>query len=90
MGDKRYVEVLPNGETAGRLPGSLEPDVLTQLNHPKSPIAAIRAKCLDCSGGSPSEVRKCTAFRCALWTMRMGVNPFYGKIHSSGEDGSDT
>jgi hypothetical protein len=39
------------------------------------PAAAIRAKCLDCSGGSSAEVRKCVAVNCALWPHRMGVLP---------------
>ena len=44
-----------------------------------SPIRAIRAKCLDCCGGSPSEVRKCVASNCPLWAFRMGANLFRGK-----------
>jgi hypothetical protein len=36
----------------------------------------IRAKCIDCSGGSESEARKCTAIGCALWPYRMASNPF--------------
>lgn len=39
------------------------------------PAAAIRARCLDCSGGSVAEVRKCVATNCALWPHRMGVFP---------------
>jgi hypothetical protein len=38
-------------------------------------MQAIRAKCLDCSGGNASEARKCTAVECPLWTLRMGVYP---------------
>jgi hypothetical protein len=41
-----------------------------------------RAKCLDCSGGNDAEVRKCTAVGCALWPLRMGLNPFYGRARS--------
>jgi hypothetical protein len=37
--------------------------------------AAIRAKCIDCSGGNKAEVRKCTATSCALWPWRMGSLP---------------
>lgn len=33
---------------------------------------AIRLKCLDCCAGSFSEVRQCTATKCALWRYRMG------------------
>jgi hypothetical protein len=43
----------------------------------KRPIVkAIREKCIDCSGGSPGEVRRCTVKQCALWPYRMGSNPF--------------
>lgn len=34
---------------------------------------AIRAKCLECSGGVLSEVRKCPVSRCPLWMYRMGA-----------------
>jgi hypothetical protein len=37
---------------------------------------AIRARCLDCVGWVPSEVRACCAMRCPLWPFRMGDNPF--------------
>jgi len=33
---------------------------------------AIRAKCIDCCGGQPGEVRLCTAFKCPLWEWRFG------------------
>lgn len=37
---------------------------------------AIRAKCLDCMGGSPAEVRRCESGSCALWSFRMGNDPW--------------
>jgi hypothetical protein len=38
---------------------------------------AIRYKCLDCSGGSPAEIRGCGIQKCPLWPFRMGKNrPF--------------
>jgi hypothetical protein len=43
--------------------------------NPMPPLAAIRAKCLDCCGDQPSEVRLCTIVRCALHPFRMGSNP---------------
>ncbi len=67
------------GEKVGKLPGSIELQDLRALGHPESPIKAIRAKCVDCSAGDMSEVRKCVAFNCPLWPFRMGVNPFFGK-----------
>jgi hypothetical protein len=38
-------------------------------------LKAIRAKCLDCAGGMPSEVRECQISRCALHPFRMGKRP---------------
>ena len=40
-----------------------------------TPIKAIRAKCLDCSGGQPSEVRNCLVEDCPLFLYRFGKNP---------------
>lgn len=41
----------------------------------KTPIKAIRAKCLDCCCGQISEVRLCEIETCALWPYRMGKRP---------------
>lgn len=38
--------------------------------------SAIRQKCLDCMGGSSSEVRLCASGDCALWPFRMGTDPW--------------
>ena len=38
-------------------------------------LKAVRAKCMDCSAGQPSEIRKCTVSGCALWPLRMGCIP---------------
>ena len=43
-----------------------------------TPIKAIRAKCLDCCCGHPSEVRICTATKCPLYPYRMGKRPKVG------------
>ena len=40
-----------------------------------TPLKAIRAKCLECSAGQPSEVRRCLADDCPLFTYRFGHNP---------------
>lgn len=40
-----------------------------------TPIKAIRAKCLDCSGFQPSEVRRCEIEDCPLFPYRFGKNP---------------
>lgn len=40
-----------------------------------TPRKAIRAKCLDCCCGHPSEVRDCTAKKCPLYPHRFGKRP---------------
>lgn len=50
--------------------------ILAAQDRPKSRGKALRAKCIDCAGGSAAEVRKCTALECALWPFRMGRSPF--------------
>ena len=46
------------------------------LSKKNTPGRAIRAKCLDCSGGSPDEVRDCVIKDCSLFPFRFGRNPF--------------
>ncbi len=40
-----------------------------------TPIKAIRAKCLDCMGGSAKGVRLCNIPECSLFPYRLGKNP---------------
>lgn len=40
-----------------------------------TPVKAIRAKCMDCSGGSFLEVRECPCVECPLYPYRMGHRP---------------
>ena len=40
-----------------------------------SPLKAIRAKCIDCSGGQLKEVKECIITDCPLYPFRMGTNP---------------
>jgi hypothetical protein len=83
----KYLELSASGDAAGqkvgRLPGFLELHDLRDLGHPQSPLKAIRAKCVDCSGGSVAEARRCALTHCVLWAFRMGRNPFYGKASTS-------
>lgn len=51
----------------------------------KSPLKAIRLKCLDCSGGSWNEVSQCWAEDCPLHPFRFGKNPFRVKRVMSDE-----
>ena len=41
----------------------------------RTPLRAIRAKCLDCVAEQPQEVRLCPSENCPLWPYRMGHNP---------------
>lgn len=55
----------------------MTPDDLRKLGHePKTPLQALRAHCLDCSGFDPGEVRQCTVTRCPSWPFRFGHNPW--------------
>lgn len=67
------------GEKIGIDPRKFSASELRGLGHPESYPKIIRAKCLDCCGQQPSEVRKCVCTDCALWPVRMGVNPFHQK-----------
>jgi hypothetical protein len=81
-----YLRVSPyeadGGKKIGLEPSSVSKDGLRALGHPESPTDAIRSKCVDCSGGRLSEVRKCVAIDCPLWPFRMGHNPFHARAAS--------
>ena len=49
------------------------------MGYETNPVKAIRAKCIDCSGGMLGEVRNCPIKGCALYPFRMGENPFRQK-----------
>src|SRR5712671_5322915 len=67
----------PDGSTEGRNPREADVvEVLREFHDAVPLLRVIRAKCIDCSGGSESEARKCTAIGCALWPYRMASNPF--------------
>lgn len=68
----------------GISPDRISKQLIYELGHPTSPIKAIRAKCLDCCGGSESEARKCTAINCPLWPLRMGKNVYHAKARAHG------
>lgn len=72
-----YRELREDGEQQGRDPRTLSPDDLTAVGlERQSRGDAIRAKCLDCVGQSPAEVRRCSAVDCSLWPFRMGTDPW--------------
>ena len=50
-----------------------------KVEYETNPVKAIRAKCIDCSGGQLGEVRLCPVKACPLYPFRMGDNPFRAK-----------
>jgi hypothetical protein len=76
---ERYAKLAvrdPEGSTEGKHPRDADVDVMCEIHEPAPLLRVIRAKCLDCSTGMESEVRKCTAIGCAMWPYRMVTNPF--------------
>lgn len=67
----------PGSPAAANVPPS--PSVARLASPPEqkrlTPLQAIRAKCLDCSGGSRQEVRLCPITQCPLWPYRFGKRP---------------
>lgn len=58
-------------------PREMTPDDLARLGFSRINRGdAIKAKCLDCQGGSHAEVRRCEVGSCALWPFRMGSDPW--------------
>ena len=65
------------GELIGRDPRKIPVEAFNRAGLEGHPLlTVIRAKCVDCSGGQESEVRKCVVVRCPNWPYRMGANPF--------------
>ena len=71
------------GEKVGVAPSNILLRDLKALGHPRSPIKAIKAFCTECSGSSHSERLKCTVFRCPLWPLREGRNPYHAQSRHS-------
>lgn len=65
---------IDGGELVGRDPRKISADAW-RGNSLQTVRQAVRAKCIDCCGGSATEVRKCVAIDCSLWAFRMGVEP---------------
>lgn len=42
----------------------------------RTPMKAIREKCLECCCGSAFEVKLCTVEKCPLYAFRFGHNPY--------------
>ena len=52
-----------------------------------SPLKAIRANCIDCSGGTLKEVKDCVIHDCPLYPYRMGRNPNRSKNMTNEQPG---
>lgn len=52
------------------------------MNDITSPLKAIRAKCIKCSGDQVGEVKDCSCHACPLYPFRMGKNPYHKKLIS--------
>jgi hypothetical protein len=73
---KPHQEMHNDGTPQGRDPRQMTQADLAECGLERiSRGDAIRAKCLDCCGGSPAEVRRCGAVDCALWAFRTGTDP---------------
>ena len=82
----QHQELHPDGTPQGRDPRGMSPDDLTACGVERvNRGAAIRAKCIDCMGGSPAEVRRCGDAKCALWPFRMGTDPWREKREMTDE-----
>lgn len=51
-----------------------------------NPVKAVRAFCLECSGGSPAEVKSCPREVCPLFPFRLGKNPYRQRREMSEEE----
>jgi hypothetical protein len=77
MVDAKLGFEMVNSRPEARNPRQMTAAELGAVGHKAmSPMEAIRARCLDCSGGSPQEVRLCAHAACPLWPFRMGKNPW--------------
>ena len=49
----------------------------------RTPIKAIRAKCIDCTNGQNVEIRECPITECPLWEYRMGHRPKMDSVEAN-------
>ena len=49
-------------------------------------LKAIKQKCLDCSGGSRTEVKQCVVRTCALYPFRLGRNPWRRELSEAARE----
>lgn len=51
----------------------------------KSPLRSIKEFCIECSGDSFYEVKRCGSVNCKLYPFRLGKNPYAPKRELSEE-----
>lgn len=49
------------------------------MTRTKTPLQAIREKCLDCCYEAYAEIKACSSLDCPLWEFRLGIHPFTNK-----------
>ena len=52
----------------------------SNMQEAKTPLKAIRLKCLDCTCQQIEEVKGCTITGCALYPFRLGKNPYNKRV----------
>lgn len=66
-----------DGAAVGRDPRKMTAEELSVLGHERTTaLKALRARCIDCCAGTPSEVRLCVSTTCPSWPFRMGTYPW--------------
>jgi len=82
--DDIQAEVEAAGRENREIVGTVE--LYEKLGHKKRNLLhVIRDFCIDCMGGQPSYVRKCTSVGCDLWPYRLRSNPFRAEDHKKGK-----
>lgn len=70
---KNAPEPVPDPDVEEEIIADAEGNIKEQ---PKSPMAAIRAKCLDCTCGAHGRIKNCEVLDCPIYHFRMGKNPY--------------
>lgn len=55
-----------------------------------NPLKAIRAKCIECSGGDRKNVKDCEIPTCPIYPFRMGKNPNRTTVCTTTEEQKET
>lgn len=74
----------PTPESVTEIPAPTAPAEVPEEKR-LTPLKAIRAKCLDCSGDSKKELALCPVEDCPQWPFRCGRDPFRKKTALTGQ-----